>query len=71
MLAPYYVEKWRIIVDLTDVSMFRLPVQIIKSIIDCTQSNYTATLEQLHLFNPPLLLIAAWKLVESKQETYW
>ncbi|CAD8054470.1 unnamed protein product [Paramecium sonneborni] len=64
MLVPYYVEKWRIIVDLNDISIFRLPHQIIKQIIDVTQSNYTASLEQLHLLNPPFFLVAAWKLVE-------
>ncbi|CAD8136136.1 unnamed protein product [Paramecium octaurelia] len=65
MLVPYYVEKWRIIVDLNDISLFRLPHQIIKQIIDVTQSNYTASLEQLHLLNPPFFLVAAWKLVEK------
>ncbi|CAD8132266.1 unnamed protein product [Paramecium pentaurelia] len=65
MLIPYYVEKWRIIVDLNDISLFRLPHQIIKQIIDVTQSNYTASLEQLHLLNPPFILVAAWKLVEK------
>lgn len=28
MLVPYYVEKWRIIVDLNDISLFRLPHQV-------------------------------------------
>ncbi|CAD8142971.1 unnamed protein product [Paramecium octaurelia] len=65
MLVPYHVEKWRIIVDLNDISIFRMPHQIIKRIIDVTQSNYTASLEQLHLLNPPFVLMAAWKLVEK------
>lgn len=36
MFVPYYVERMRIILDTDNVSLFRLPIKIIRKIIEVT-----------------------------------
>ncbi|CAK60467.1 unnamed protein product (macronuclear) [Paramecium tetraurelia] len=60
-----WIQMISVFLDYHTKQKFVYTIQIIKKIIDVTQSNYTASLEQLHLLNPPFVLVAAWKLVEK------
>jgi len=63
MFVPHYVERMRIILDTANVSLFKLPIKVIRKIIEVTQLNYNGTLESLYLLDPPFIFIAAAKII--------
>jgi hypothetical protein len=36
MFYPYYAENWTIVMDIENLSLFRLPVKAIARIVECT-----------------------------------
>lgn len=65
MFVPYYVENWVIILELNNLSLFSIPVTLIRKIIDMCQRNYTSTVEVMYILNPSYFLMNAWNFVKS------
>ena len=51
MLVPKYAEQWVCVVDLADLSAFKLDVKIIKSIADVSRVNFMGCLHKIYLYD--------------------
>jgi hypothetical protein len=40
MFLPYFVERWVVLMDMTNVNLLRLPVKILKEIIGISNINF-------------------------------
>ena len=49
MLVPRYVETWICIVDLADLSAFKIDINVIKSIADVSRVNFMGCLHRLYI----------------------
>ena len=68
MLVNSYVENWIIIMDVDNLSVFRLPLKVITKIVETTATYFCTRMEYMFIINPSFVLKTGWNLVASKME---
>lgn len=54
MLVPKFCEQWICVIDMADLSAFKIDLKIIKSIVDISRVNFMGFLHRIFLFDVSL-----------------
>jgi hypothetical protein len=70
MLLPGKVEAYSVIVDLTKVGVFEIPVGMLQNMVRILQNNYRGRMYKFFLFNAPMLIKGIYTLVKPLLEKF-
>lgn len=65
MLVNSYVENWILIMDVDNLSVFRIPIKVITKIVEATATYFCTRMEYMFLINPSFVLKTGWNLIAS------
>lgn len=68
MMVNCFIENWIIIMDVDNLSVFRLPIKVIKKIVEATSTCFCTRMESMFIINPSFALKAGWNIIQSINE---
>lgn len=65
MLVNGVIENWILIMDVDNLSVFRIPIKAISRIVEATSTYFCTRMEHMFLINPSFVLKTGWNLITS------
>lgn len=64
-LLPFFVEKWDVVLDLGNISAWKIDTGIIKAIINITKNHFVGHLHRLYFLNPHFTFSTLFSTLKS------
>ncbi|KAK2197503.1 bifunctional CRAL-TRIO lipid binding domain superfamily/CRAL-TRIO lipid binding domain/CRAL-TRIO [Babesia duncani] len=65
LMIPGRIEQWRVLLDLTGVKLYSIPVTLLKQIAKGLTVNYRGRLSQMFIVNAPYIITGIWNMVKT------
>lgn len=65
LMVPGRVENWAILVDVGNISTYKIPVKQVSQVLKSMQTLYRGRLFHVFVINMPMLGYAVWKIVKN------
>lgn len=63
LMVTNRVEQFTVVIDLTDVAFYNIPLRLLQKVASTLQSNYRGRLSRLYFLNTPTLFWGVWSAI--------
>ena len=66
MLVPRYIERWIVVIDMANMALWKIDLQIAKSLILTSSLNFTGCMHRMYLCNVSRSCMIAYNALKSR-----